>query len=180
MTSVDHATTHSAGATLSSFYQDLRYATRRLRHHWGFTVLAVVTLALGIGATTAVFSVVNGVLLRPLPYPQSDQLVAMAEANPKGGEMRFASGNFADVRAQSHSFDGVAAYANDVSTVLGGAQPLRASVTYVSDDFFPVFRVQPLIGRQFTQNEMSKGGPHAAVVSYGFWRDQLGGADITQ
>lgn len=160
---------------LESFSQDLRYAARKLRNNWGFTLLAVLTLALGIGATTAVFSVVNGVLLQPLPYPQSDRLVVVAEGNPKGGEMRVASGNFADIREQSRTFDGLAAYQGEPLTVLGGGEPVRAQVTSVSTDFFPVLGITPVMGRQFTREETNKGGPHSAVVSFDFWRDQLGG-----
>jgi putative ABC transport system permease protein len=158
-----------------SFLGDVRYASRKLRNNWGFSTLAVVTLALGIGATTAVFSVVNSVLLHSLPFSQSDRLVAIAEGNPKGGEMPVASGNFADMRKQSDVFDGMAAYQSDASTVLGGREPLRTQVANVSTDFFPLFRVKPVLGRQFTREETTARGAHTAVVSYGFWRDQLGG-----
>jgi putative ABC transport system permease protein len=164
------------GGALESFVCDLRYAGRRLRNNWGFTALAVVTLALGIGATTAVFSVVNGVLLQPLPYPESDRLVAIAEGNPKGGEMLVASGNFADMRRQSDLFDGMAAYESDASTVLGGREPVRTQVASVSADFFALLRVRPVLGRQFTREEMMTQGAHTAVVSFGFWRNQLGNA----
>jgi putative ABC transport system permease protein len=164
----------SHDGTLESFLRDLRYAGRRLRNNWGFTALAVITLALGIGATTAVFSVVNGVLLQPLPYPESDRLVAIAEGNPKGGEMLVASGNFADMRKQSDVFDGMAAYQSDASTVLGGREPVRTQVATVSADFFPVLRVRPVLGRQFTREEMLTKGAHTAVVSFDFWRNQLG------
>ncbi len=160
---------------LESVFKDLHYATRRLRNNWGFTALAVLTLALGIGATTAVFSVVNGVLLQPLPYPQPDRLVTIMEGDPKGGEMRVASGNFADMREQSRAFDELAAYQTDPSTVLGGIEPVRSQVASVSTDFFPLFHIQPAMGRQFTREETSPGGAHAAVVSFNFWRNQLGG-----
>ena len=164
----------SHDGTLDSFLRDLRYAGRRLRNNWGFTALAVVTLGLGIGATTAVFSVVNGVLLQPLPYPDSDRLVAIAEGNPKGGEMLVASGNFADMRRESDVFEGMAAYQSDASTVLGGREPARTQVATVSADFFPLLRVRPALGRQFNREEMLTKGAHTAVVSFDFWRDQLG------
>jgi predicted permease len=161
---------------LGSFLRDLRYASRRLRNNWGFTALAVLTLALGIGATTAVFSVVNGVLLRPLPYPESDQIVQIAERTKSGGEMHVANPNFVDIRNQGHSFSGVAFYETGPTTILGGTEPVLAQAAGVSTDFFQIFRVRPLMGRTFTRDETEPGGSPTAVVSYTYWRNQLGGA----
>ncbi len=165
----------SRGGLLESFFSDLRYAARRLRNNWGFTILAVVTLALGIGATTAVFSVVNGVLLRPLPYPESGQIVSLAERTKSGGNMNLANPNFADIRDQGRSFDGVAFYQAEPTTVLGGTEPVLAQAAFVSTDFFPVFRVSPSMGRAFTRDETEPGGTPTAVVSFGYWRNRLGG-----
>ncbi len=161
---------------LESFVRDLRYAARRLRNNWGFTLLAVLTLALGIGATTAVFSVVNGVLLRPLPYPESDRIVTLAERTKSGGHMRVANPNFADLRDQSRSFNGFAFFRNGSATVVGGSEPVLADVANVSTDFFPVMRVRPVMGRPFTREETSPGGPATALVSFDYWRDHLGSA----
>jgi putative ABC transport system permease protein len=161
---------------LSSFARDLRYAGRRLRNNWGFTTLAVLTLALGIGATTAVFSVVNGVLLRPLPYPESGQIVTLSERTQSGGEMNVADPNYLDLRTQSKSFSGLAFYGADVTTVTGGSDPVLAGVAWTSADFLPIFRVRPVMGRAFTREETSPGGPATALVSYGYWRDHLGSA----
>ncbi|HEY5087412.1 MAG TPA: ABC transporter permease [Gemmatimonadaceae bacterium] len=161
---------------LESFFRDLRYAGRRLHNNWGFTTLAVLTLALGIGATTAVFSVVNGVLLQPLPYPQSGQIVKLAERTKSGGEMHVANPNFVDMRDQSHSFDGVAFYGAWPTTILGGTEPILATRAQVSTDFFSVFRVKPLMGRTFTRDETQAGGSPTAVVSFDYWRNHLGGA----
>lgn len=161
---------------LESFFRDLRYAGRRLRNNWGFTTLAVLTLALGIGATTAVFGVVNGVLVRPLPYPESGQIVAVAERTKSGGEMNVANPNFTDLHQQSHSFDGLAYYSAEPTTVLGGSEPVLATVAGVSADFLPVFRVAPVIGRSFTREEMTPGGPTTALVSFDYWRGHLGGS----
>ncbi|MEO6865400.1 MAG: ABC transporter permease, partial [Gemmatimonadaceae bacterium] len=161
---------------LGSFLRDLRYAARRLRNNWGFTALAVVTLALGIGATTAVFSVVNGVLLKPLPYPNSDQTVALAERTKSGGDMNVANPNFTDIRDQNRDFDGVAFYEAEPTTILGGKDPVLAQAAFVSTDFFPIFRVNPVMGRTFTRDETEPGGSPTAIVSYGYWRNNLGGA----
>jgi predicted permease len=165
-----------SGGLIESFFQDLRYAARRLRNNWGFTALAVLTLALGIGATTAVFSVVNGVLLRPLPYPQSDQIVTIAERTKSGGAMNVANPNFADMRDQNHSFSGIAFAKGWPTTVVGGSEPVLVGVASVSKDFFPIMRVRPLMGRTFTREETATGGPTTALVSFDYWRDHLGSA----
>ncbi len=135
----------------------------------------MLTLALGIGVTTAVFSVVNSVLLKPLPYPDSGQLIAVAEGGKSGGDINVASPNFIDIHDQSHSFSALAAYASGPSTVLGANDPVRVNVASVTTDFFPVMRVQPTRGRVFTPAETEAGGNRTAVVSYDFWRDHLGG-----
>ncbi|MGI8509818.1 MAG: ABC transporter permease, partial [Gemmatimonadaceae bacterium] len=163
---------------MESFLQDLRYASRKLRNNWGFTLLAVLTLGLGIGATTAVFSVINGVLLQPLPYPESGKIVAVAERTIRGGEMNVADPNFVDLNRQNSSFDGLAFYGAEPTTVLGGSEPVLATVAGVSADFFPVFRVRPVIGRQFTREETTPGGPPAAIVSFDYWLNHLGGASL--
>ena len=95
---------------MSTLLQDLRYGARMLAKNPGFTAVAVLTLALGIGANSAIFSVVYGVLLRPLPYPKPDQIVDLREVNAKGGRMNLADPNFEDIRSQNHSLQGVAEY----------------------------------------------------------------------
>ncbi len=146
---------HPSGsdALFGSFLRDVRYAARRLRNNWGFTALAVLTLALGIGATTAVFSVVNGVLLRPLPYPESDQIMAIGERTKSGGTMNVANPNFTDIQDQSHSFSAIAFFGAWPTTILGGTEPVLAEAAHVSTQFFSVFRVKPLMGRTFTRDE---------------------------
>ena len=160
-----------------SMRQDARYAARRLRTNWGFTLLVVLTLSLGIGATTSVFSVIDGVLLRPLPYPESGKLVAIAEQNAHG-TMNVAEPNFVDLREYNRSFDGLASYGAGPTTVLGGSEPVLASVAEVSTDFFRVIALKPAAGRVFTRDETLPGGVRTAVVSYEIWRDQLG-AELT-
>jgi putative ABC transport system permease protein len=161
---------------MSSFLQDLRYATRKLALSPGFTLVAVLTLAVGIGATTAIFSVVNGALLRPLPYPESERLVAIAEVNGAGAEMGVAGANFQDWRSWQRSFEAIALHAGGRATVLGAGEPVRPQVTSVTGDFFLVLRTSPEVGRFFNPEETLPGGPPVAVVSHDFWQSQLGGS----
>jgi predicted permease len=160
---------------MSTLLQDLRYGFRMLAKNPGFTAVAVLTLALGIGANTAIFSVVYGVLLRPLPYPKPDQIVELREVNAKGGRMNFADPNFEDVRSQSHAFQGVAEYAAWLESVSGGSEPTRSMVASVSRDFFPLMRVGPVLGRGFATEEQRFGAAPVALVSYGYWKQYLGG-----
>jgi putative ABC transport system permease protein len=160
--------------------QDLRLALRSLARQRGFTTVAVVTLALGIGATTAIFSVVQSVLLRPLPYTQPERLVTVWQEDAReprdeiGGVLSHP--DFKDLRQRSRSFDAMALYSSASITVsgLGDAEVVRGAI--VTPDFFRVFDAQPVMGRGFTAEEDLPGGPRAVVVSYGFWQDRLGGA----
>ena len=126
---------------METLIKDLRFGIRSLAKRPGFTAIAVLTLALGIGASTAIFSVVDGVLLRSLPYPDSDQIVQLREVNERGGRMPFTEPNFRDVRARGHSFQGVAQYNGALTTVTGGSEPVRAYAYAVSADFFNVLGV---------------------------------------
>src|SRR6185369_6148287 len=159
---------------METLLKDLRFGIRSLLKRPGFTAIAVLTLSLGIGASTAIFSVVDGVLLRSLPYPNADQIVQLREVNKRGGRMSFAEPNFLDVRARSHSFQGVAQYTGQLETVTGGSEPVRASAYAVSADFFNVLGVKPIVGRTFAPEESKAGGAPVAVVSYGFWQRLLG------
>src|SRR5215212_152542 len=161
--------------TMETLIKDLRYGIRSLAKRPGFTAIAVLTLALGIGASTAIFSVVDGVLLRSLPYPDPDQIVQLREINERGSRMPFTEPNFLDVRTRSHSFAGVAQYNGELTTVTGGSEPVRAAAYAVSADFFNVLGVKPLLGRTFSPEESKAGGTPVAVVSYGFWQRLLGG-----
>jgi len=159
---------------VSSFVRDVFYAVRQLRKNPGFTAVAVTTLALGIGATTAIFSVVYGVLLRPLPYAHPDRIVAVFEVNTKGTWSRLADPNFDDFRDQSHSFEVIAKYGANVASVSGGAEPTRSMVASVSPTLCRVFQVRPTIGRDFTAADAQKGANPVALVSYGYWKQYLG------
>ncbi len=168
-----------AGAWLEELATDLRYGVRVLAKNPGFAVIAALTLALGIGTTTAVFTVVYGILLRPLPFPQPDQIVSVWEVDGKGHRMNFADPNFEDLRAQNRSLDGFAEYAWGIESISGGAQPTRTAVAYVSRDFFPILRVDPALGRTFLPEEQRFGASPAALVSYGYWQQYLGGQNLT-
>jgi putative ABC transport system permease protein len=165
---------------MNRLLQDLRYALRQLGRSPGFSAVAIITLALGIGATTAIFSVVYGVLLRPLPYATPDRIMAIFEVNTQGGRSRLADPNFNDFRDQNHSFEAMAKYSAYPSSVSGGSQPSRSSVGHVSSDFFNVFRVRPIIGRELNAADDVKGAAPVAVVSYGYWKQYLGSsADLS-
>lgn len=162
--------------TLDSYRQDLVVAWRVLRKTPGFTLAAVLTLALGIGANAAIFSVVNSVLLQPLPYDQPDQLVDIAEAHEHGGWSNPPWSNLLDWREQSRSFDGMASYGSRFRTVLTAEGPSSIRSAVVSQDFFKIFRLSPIQGRLPSEDEQRIGGSPVAVVSEDFWRVHLGAA----
>jgi predicted permease len=156
--------------------QDLRYAFRSLVRQPGFALVAILTLALGIGATAAIFSVVHAVLLRPLPYPNPDQLVAISEVNHRDTFSRLADPNFDDFRAQSRTFHSMAKYGAGTVSVLGMAEPTRAQVAVVSRDFLTVLGTQPAIGRGFAASDAHPDATPVAVVSFEYWQRHLAAA----
>jgi putative ABC transport system permease protein len=158
----------------SALRQDIVVGLRVLRKSPGFTLSAVLMLALGIGANSAVFSIVNRVLLRPLPYENANRIVTVVERHDNNGWGNLPWANFVDIRAQSKSFDALASYSSGPATVLGLSSPIRANVGIVSADFFKVFSVRPFKGRFMNSDEHKFGTPAVAVVSYSFWRDRLG------
>ena len=155
-------------------FSDLRFAFRQLLKNPGFTAVAVLTLALGIGANTAIFSIVDAVLLRPLPYPKAEKIVSLSEVNKQGNQITFAEPNFLDVHARNHTLAAAAQYNMQLTTVLGGSEPVRTRVAYVSGDFYKALGVQPTIGRSFLSAEAKTGGQPVAVVSQGYWQRLLG------
>jgi ABC-type antimicrobial peptide transport system permease subunit len=159
---------------MTNLWQDLRYGARMLMKQPGFTAAAILSLALGIGAATAIFSFVDAVLLRPLPYPQPDRLVQMREVGERGGQMRVAEPNYGDVRDNVRCFDSIAQYTSYVTTVNGANEPARARVAVVSGAFFKVLGVQPQAGRSFLPEETRPGGNAVVVVTHGFWQRLLG------
>ena len=166
---------------MNGFWQDLRYAARVLGKNPGTTAIMVFTLALAIGATTAIFSVVYGVLLRPLPYSGADRIMAISEVNSHGRLSRLADPNFDDFRDQSHSFRSIAKYTAYPISVAGGTQPTRTTVAAVTPEFLTVLGVEPVMGHDFGTSDNEKGAAPVALVSYGYWRQYLGSAqDLSQ
>lgn len=159
------------------WFQDLRYGVRVLVRNPGFTLIAVFTLALGISATTAIFSVVYGVLLRPLPYDRPEQLVQVWEKSSKGHDMNLADLNFQDLRAQNRSLQGLAEFSAGETSVSGGSEPKRLMVASVSRDFFPIMRVSPIRGRGFAPEDQKPGAGPVALVSYSYWKQYLNSTD---
>jgi putative ABC transport system permease protein len=141
----------------------------------GFTLVTVLALALGIGANTAIFSVVNTVLLRPLPYPNGDRIVFMGEWSEQVPEMSVSYPNFMDWREQNQSFEQIAAFRNSNYVLTGVGEPERLDGRQVSAAFFPVLGVAPALGRNFSPEEDKPGANPVALISHGFWQRRLGG-----
>jgi putative ABC transport system permease protein len=154
---------------------DLRFCLRALRRSPGFTAVAVVTLALGIGASTAIFSVVDAVLLRALPYPSPQSIVRVWEHAPNGRRMNLAGPNFDDFQSQNDTFASLAVYGYEEASISGGSAPLRVNVAVVSGGFFHVLGVEPARGRAFAPDEQRPHGAPAVIVSHGYWLRYLGG-----
>ncbi|MGH9593377.1 MAG: ABC transporter permease, partial [Bryobacteraceae bacterium] len=165
------------GNMFADFLQDIRYAFRMLRKSPGFAVIVALTLALGIGANAAIFSIVNSVLLRPLPYANSGRVMALYESSVANGmpQMTFSPGNFQDYRAQNRSFERMGASAGAFFTFAKNGTPERVNGFGVTSDFFAVFGVQPELGRLFQADDYLAGKNPVAVLSHGFWQSNLGG-----
>ena len=155
--------------------RDSRYAIRQLIKSPAFTLVAVATLALGIGATTAIFSVINGVLLQPLPYPHSEQLVRVHEIVPEYGLFAVAPANVFDWRQQNHVFDALAAYTNTSATLAQEDGPERIQGYLVSWDLFQVLGAVPAMGSPLTPDEDKPGADTVIVISDAMWRNRFGG-----
>ena len=159
------------GMRMESFIQDLRFSARMLLKRPGFTLLAVLTLALGIGANTAMFSVVNAVLLRPLPFPEPERLTLVEARNPGN----FAAPDFRDLATQNHSFSNLGAYFNNATfNLVGGSEPERVNGARISASLLPTLGVQPLYGRNLTVEEDRDGGEKVVLLSHRLWQRQFG------
>jgi putative ABC transport system permease protein len=159
---------------MNTFGQDVRYGLRMLWKSPGFTLVTVLALALGIGANTAIFSVVNTVLLRPLPFPNGERIVFMGEWSQQIPEMSVSYPNFADWRDQNTVFEQIAAFRNSNYVLTGVGEPERLDGRQVSAAFFPVLGVSPALGRNFSPQEDKPGGNPVALISHGFWQRRLG------
>jgi predicted permease len=165
------------GQTLETMWQDLRYGTRVLLKNPGFTVVAVITLGLGIGANTAIFSVVNAVLLRPLPFENPDQLVMIWQTNPQRGILQglVSPPNLHDWQQQSHTFGQIAAFNPRGFSLTGTSEPEHLPGTFVSVGLFPMLGANPLLGRNFLPDEGRPGGNRAVIISFALWQRRFGG-----
>ena len=164
---------------MATLWQDLRYGTRMLLKNPGFTLIAVATLSLGIGANTAIFSVANAILLRPLPYPHPERVVTVWGANPKLNlgidKIPNSPGQFINYRDQSDVFDHIAAFNNDDLNLEGKGEPEKLGTTLVTADFFAVLGVEPALGRTFLREEDQPGHNRVVILSHSLWRRSFGG-----
>ncbi len=170
------------GGIVNSVLQDVRFALRLMRRQPSYALFVVLTLAIGIGANTAVFSVVNGVLLKPLPFAESDRLVAIwGRFDPESGfdfpRFVLSIPEYLDYRNQSRSYEEVAAWATASLTVGGeGVEPERVTGAAVTENLFRLLRVAPVFGRTFSAEEARPGGPPLIVLSHAYWQSRFGGA----
>jgi len=163
---------------LDEVMQDLRFGMRAIVRGPGFAVVAVMTLALGIGANTAIFSVVDGVLLEPLPYPEAAELMDVRELRRDGGTMAVSWPNFRDWREESTAFENLFAYGASPTTVLGGDIPVTVPVAAISQELWTTLGVAPIRGRVTLESDHVEGGAPVVVVSGRFWRNQLAGRPL--
>jgi putative ABC transport system permease protein len=168
----------SAGweTALETLWQDVRYGARMLRKNPGFTAVAVLTLALGIGANSAIFSVVNAVLLRPLAFRDSGKLCLVTESWPSYPVLNPSYENYVDFRDQAKSFEGIAALHRQPVTMTGQGEPERLDAQFATASLFALLGVNALEGHTFTADEDRFGGPAVVLLSYGFWQRNFGGA----
>ena len=159
--------------TLDNLRQDLRYAWRSYAKAPAFTLLVVTTLALGIGASTAIFSIVNGILLKPLPFPEPDRLMWISEGNQQGVGVSVSWPNFHDWRARQRSFETLALSRHGTFTLMGSGQARRLTVRTVTGNFFQVVGVQPALGRSFADADEKPGAVPVAIVTHEFWSRQM-------
>ena len=169
--------TKGKGKIMETLLQDLRYSLRMLRKNLGFTIIAVFTLALGIGANTAIFSVVDNVLLRPLPFKEPDRLVSIWENNPQKGEYRSPTGpaNYLDWKSQSGVFEEMAAYMTWTYNLTGVDDPERIESAVVSGSFFQALGVEAASGRVLLPDDDRPGSDNVVVLSHGLWQRRFGG-----
>jgi len=154
--------------------RDARYALRQLTRTPGFTAIGILTLALGIGATSAMFSVINGVLLRPLPFPEPDRLVRVYEIVPQYGRFSVAPASFLDWRQQNTVFERIAGFYENSATLIGAGGPEHVNNALVSWDLFELLRVQPILGRGFAAEEDAPGKNQVVVLSHAMWQQRFG------
>src|SRR5689334_13396158 len=163
---------------METLLRDVRFGLRMLARNPGFTAVAIITMALGLGANTALFSVVNGVMLKSLPFKEPDRLVFVLETNAKfpAPGVSASSLNYRDWKEQSHSFESLAARQGFAGNLTSSERPEKILGEKVTWDYFPTLGVAPLAGRGFTQEEDKPGAPTVLLLSHGLWRRRFGGA----
>ena len=163
--------------TWETLAQDIRYGLRSIRRTPGFALVVIVTMALGIGANTAIFSVVNAVLLRPLPYEHGDRLVVLRQQRPLAGvdNMPFSATEIADYGTQSSALDAVGEFHDMWFILLGRAEPERVSTGVVSANYFQMLGVEPMLGRAFAERDEQHGAPAVLILSHKYWKSSFGG-----
>jgi putative ABC transport system permease protein len=164
---------------MNTLWQNLRFGLRLLAKNPGFTLITVLTLALGIGANTAIFSVVYSALLRPLPYYQPDRLITLGEGRVQSKDndadnQNSSNPDFLDWQKMAKSFQSLTAYSFDAFTLTGNGEPKNVFATQVKANFFSTLRVRPLLGRGFLEGEDVPDGPHTVILTYGYWRSDFG------
>lgn len=160
---------------MDSLFQDIRFALRILRKSPGFTLVAALTLAIGIGANTAMFSVVNSVLLRPLPFADPDQIVSIWQKLPQEDRVSFSPPEFQDWQQQTQVFESLAATTGNGFTLTGRGDPAMIFGLMATPSLFQVLGVTPMLGRTFSPDEGFAGRDHVVLLSYGLWKEQFGG-----
>ena len=173
---VDAAYDVKGGGTFETLAQDIRYGVRMLAKHRAFTSVAVITLALGIGANTAIFSVVNELLLQPLPYRDAERITTVWEVAPEGRHQNTTSrANFRAWREQNTSFQHMAAFSDQRLNLTGTGEPEELSVQLATPELFKILGVEPLLGRTFLPEDDKADQPPVAVLSYALWQRRFGG-----
>jgi len=160
---------------VDSMLTDFRYALRRLRHAPGFTAIAVITLALGIGASTAIFSAVNPIFLAALPYPNSDRIVMISDRTAQGEPLDITFGSYLEIAKRSRSFVRMAPVKVWQPAMTGSGEPERLSGQRVGADYFRTLGVAPLIGRDFRADDDVPNGPNVVILSAALWHRRFGG-----
>src|SRR6267143_4646196 len=166
-----------SGNMIAGIWQDLRYGARSLLKNPGFTAVVVVTLALGIGANTALFSVVNGVLLNPLPYPQPDQLVTLHQSKPNFDAGAIPYPNFRDLQRQNQTFSAMSISRGFGFSLVGTGEAERVNARLITADFFTVLDVKPVLGRSFAPGEDEPGAGPVAMITADLWQRKFGAAE---
>jgi len=173
----DHVRDVRAGAWLDALRLDVRFAVRTFRHRPGFATIAVLTLGVGMGATTAIFSLIDSVLLKPLPFHEPDRLTMVWEVRPRFNQPRIETApmNYLDWQQQVSAFESLGAYVNGFANLTGDGPPERLINPQVTPNLFPTLGVAPLIGRWFAEPEGARGRPNVAILSYELWQRRFAG-----